>query len=420
MDLPESLLPRDSLRFWFRIPFLLEIEDRTRAFVVNGDERIAVPDFWESHSTGDWLLKFGPDSTLLLRVVHPVESGPSENAFVPAPSDAPREFDVRNATWTLRHGDRVVTQMRGRATSLRSSSGDLLDVSRFPRSWGSQTEESQHLFNGRFELEFLEANTPGIATFTTLPDGRVIGNIRTNTCDYGLLVGIRERGHLHLSRFDGLRAILLDVTIDDENRLHGDFWSGVSSRKTWSATRSHGDTKLDDPFEATRWNDGDALEATEVLSLTGRRKNLRGLLNSRKPTILFLFGTWSPESLDALRLWSSLAARFPGEFQLLGLAFEPTKNIQLELERLREFQMRAELKIPVYLAGAADLEQASASTPFLNGIRTFPTTIFLDRDSNPAAIHTGFAGPATGSAHQELRARYVQLINELRLPRFVH
>ena len=57
--------------------------------------------------------------------------------------------------------------------------------------------------------------------------------------------------------------------------------------------------------------------------------------------------------------------------------------------------------------------RASEALPFLDRLRSYPTTIFLDNNGHIKAVHSGFSGPATGAAHRELRGKFAAIIEEL-------
>jgi hypothetical protein len=50
----------------------------------------------------------------------------------------------------------------------------------------------------------------------------------------------------------------------------------------------------------------------------------------------------------------------------------------------------------------------------LNGIMSFPTTIIIGKDGKVLHVHTGYSGPATGTAHKELTDK-IQLEIEMAL-----
>jgi hypothetical protein len=65
------------------------------------------------------------------------------------------------------------------------------------------------------------------------------------------------------------------------------------------------------------------------------------------------------------------------------------------------------------IAGTNDKETAAKTLPMLNGIFSYPTTIFIDKNGKVRKIHTGFSGPATGKYYQEWREEFNALMSEL-------
>jgi hypothetical protein len=65
------------------------------------------------------------------------------------------------------------------------------------------------------------------------------------------------------------------------------------------------------------------------------------------------------------------------------------------------------------IAGTNDKEAASKTLPMLNGISSYPTTIFIDKKGQVRKIHTGFAGPGTGEYYQQWREEFNALMNTL-------
>ena len=49
-------------------------------------------------------------------------------------------------------------------------------------------------------------------------------------------------------------------------------------------------------------------------------------------------------------------------------------------------------------------------------MRSFPTTIFVDRRGQVRGVYQGWSGPATGEAHARLRRRFEALVEELLAP----
>jgi hypothetical protein len=69
---------------------------------------------------------------------------------------------------------------------------------------------------------------------------------------------------------------------------------------------------------------------------------------------------------------------------------------------VRIFARRHELTFPFFLCGTADKDEATRALGLVDRVRAFPTTIFVGADGLPKAVHSGFAGPATGAEHEQL------------------
>jgi hypothetical protein len=65
------------------------------------------------------------------------------------------------------------------------------------------------------------------------------------------------------------------------------------------------------------------------------------------------------------------------------------------------------------VVGRYGRDEASRWFPLIDRIRAFPTTLFLDGDGRVRAVHTGFAGPATGEEHRILRDEFERRIESL-------
>jgi len=93
------------------------------------------------------------------------------------------------------------------------------------------------------------------------------------------------------------------------------------------------------------------------------------------------------------------------------LGFEVGNDSKKQRSRLKKFAKDLQVNYPVYLAGTSSKEAAAAYFPMLNGIMSFPTSILVDRQGKIIAIHTGFSGPATGTAYTELVEKFKQEID---------
>jgi hypothetical protein len=98
---------------------------------------------------------------------------------------------------------------------------------------------------------------------------------------------------------------------------------------------------------------------------------------------------------------------------IVGLAFELTGDPTRDKEQVRLYTAHKDVEYPVLVAGVSDKAQASEALPLIDRVRSYPTTIFLDDEGAVRAVHSGFSGPATGEAHDELRREFERLIDQL-------
>jgi hypothetical protein len=59
------------------------------------------------------------------------------------------------------------------------------------------------------------------------------------------------------------------------------------------------------------------------------------------------------------------------------------------------------------------LRRSATNAAQLDQIRSFPTTIFIDKHDQVRGIYQGWSGPATGEAHKRLRERFETLIETM-------
>ncbi len=240
-------------------------------------------------------------------------------------------------------------------------------------------------------------------------DGAMHGTILTDTGDYRYLEGRYEQGTLELSCFDGGHAFLFRAAVDEDGSMQGDFWSRGAYHATLTGSRMKpGEpSPLADPFKAV------TLAASET---EGRFRfafpDASGAVVSDddprfegKVVLIDIFGTWCPNCND----YAPLLARWhrtygPRGLEVVGLAFEFTGDPARDRTQLDVYAKTHGIDFPLLLAGTSDKGDAAAALPSLDVVRSYPTTILVGRDGTVHAIHSGFAGPATGTHHTELVA----------------
>lgn len=279
---------------------------------------------------------------------------------------------------------------------------------------GAATTARNKPLLGRFAVKFADDAEPAVAVFRESDNGTIAGTFMTTTGDYRYLTGsVDSDGLLTLACFDGAHAFLFKAK-SDGGRMSGDFWSGDWYHTSWQATRDPG-AQLADGFTQVTVNENVRLEDLTFVDLDGVSRTLAApLLRGKKLTVLEVFGSWCPNCHDAANLLGELSNKYKDRgMKVIGLGFELTGNVDRDTRQLARYRDRFKIDYPIVLAGLSDKEKASQSFPLIDRIRSFPTTIFVDQTGKVRAVYSGFSGPATGLAHQELRDSFEGIIEKL-------
>ncbi len=263
-------------------------------------------------------------------------------------------------------------------------------------------------YAGVWRMTF-EQDGPAKGVLEQTPDGRLAGTILTPTGDYRFLAGEVIEGELRLSVFDGAHAFLFHGALDrdDPDRMTGTFWSRMSWRDPFTARRLGPGEKfeLPDPFSETSLTSGDGklrLAALEQPRYQG------------KAVIVQLFGTWCPNCHDEAPVLVDLYRRRRAEgLEILSLAYEFGDDAARIDRQIQRYRQRYGIDWEIIWAGPSKKEEASRTLPDLSAVKAYPTTIFLNRDHSVRAIHTGFAGPATGEEHEQLLREFESLVDAI-------
>ncbi len=310
-----------------------------------------------------------------------------------------------DGTWRKRRGPNTWTEIPFHAS--------FSAAPRFPVGSKDAANDAS-LWTGRWATRFEGAADPAVGIFFARTDGLAQGTFLTTLGDYRFLAGQIADEQLWLSAFDGAHAFLFRAAQQPDGSLLGDFWSGATHHETWTAQRNATAT-LPDPFlEVAPAASAPSFSALKYLDLEGVERALDDERFLGKVRVISLFGSWCPNCNDEVRLWTELHARYAERgVSFLSLGFEITGDAAHDLEQLRRFRERHGVRWPILLGGTADKEAAARAFPLLSHIKAFPTALFLDAQGRIRAVHSGFAGPATGVAHEHQRLAYERTIEEL-------
>jgi peroxiredoxin len=237
------------------------------------------------------------------------------------------------------------------------------------------------------------------------------GSILTTTGDYRFLEGIAHGKSFELSAFGGSTPYLLKGEFTGENSFNGEFITPRGSTKL-TATRN-AKAALPDAYTVTKLKDGFSTIAFSFPNLEGKKVSLTDPAYKNKVVIVTLLGSWCPNCLDENRFLAEwYKANRQRGIEIIGLGFERKPDFESARKSLSALKTRLGIDYEILFAGQVGAD-AAKSLPQLNGIASYPTTIFIDKKGNVRKIHSGFSGPATGKFFDEFKTEFNELIDHL-------
>lgn len=270
---------------------------------------------------------------------------------------------------------------------------------------------------GRWEVLFKGLNgtgTKAIGVFHHIEQSAfVYGTFLTETGDYRYLEGVLNGNQFLLSCFDGSHAFLFQATLKDKEHLEGTFYSGSHWKENWIGFKNDS-AKLRDPDEITYVKNKDSVLTFNYQDTKGHWVSSADDAFKNKVILVQLMGSWCPNCMDESRYLKQVYEKYNSlGLEIVALAFEKSADPEKNRAQVERMKSRLELPYPVLITQKTGKDKASETLPFLNEIAAFPTTLFLDRSHNIVKIHTGFNGPATGSAYTDFVKETETLIERL-------
>ena len=250
---------------------------------------------------------------------------------------------------------------------------------------------------------------PAIGIFNQRGD-ELTGTFLTETGDYRYLEGNVFGDQLYLSCFDGAHAFVFTAKIFGDS-LAGKFYSGSNYKTDWSGIKNDA-AEIGDPNKLTYLVDK-TYDLTEIKFKSRIVGNQKIKFQNHALTILQIMGSWCPNCLDETNYFKALHQKYEDKgLQIIALGFESQKTRRKRKKHLTRFKERANIPYPVYLAGNASKKEASKVFPMLNGISSFPTTLFVNKKGDIIHIHTGFYGPGTGIYYDRYKKETETIIEQ--------
>lgn len=270
---------------------------------------------------------------------------------------------------------------------------------------------SKDTLAGKWDIQFLtDSTTANNVGIFKQENGIITGSILTNSGDFRYLEGVIDQNGFRLSAFAGLSPYLIQGTFTENNNFEGEFITARGKQKI--VGKRNDKAALTDPYSLTQLKKGSKGLGFKLPDLKGNQVSLSDDKFKGKVVIVSILGSWCPNCLDEAAF---LAPWYKDNkergVEIVGLAFERKDDPSYVNKVLSNFIEKYNITYDVLFAGKIGNDKNVL--PEIDGLKSYPTTFFIDKKGNVRKIHTGFNGPATGLFYEEFKADFNKIIDEL-------
>lgn len=283
---------------------------------------------------------------------------------------------------------------------------------RFP-----EAKTTQHRIAGRWAVKFYRkdgSSRPAMAEFKQTGNS-VTGSILTPTGDYRYLAGVIDGDSLRLSTFDGSHAYYFTAAVDNDHTIRsGYFYASATGVEPWEAVRD-ANASLPD-LAAMYLKDGEEKLNFRFRDLNGKWVSINDERFRNKVVIVQIMGSWCPNCMDETAFLSSYYKQNRQRgVEVVGLAYEYSEDWNRSKASVQKFKDRFDVQYPLLITGVTvnDSLRTEKTLPQLTPIRSFPSTIFINKKGAVVKIHAGFAGPGTGQHYENLKKEFNATVDAL-------
>lgn len=268
--------------------------------------------------------------------------------------------------------------------------------------------------SGKWKVSFADETDksfPAIGEFEQ--QGNTLkGTFLTETGDYRYLEGNILANKIYLSAFDGGHVLLFEGKILEDSSIIGSFWSGLNYKVSWKAIRDE-NAQLADPLNKTQLLPGfDKFDFT-FKNTSGKDVSLNDSIFKGKAKVIQITGSWCPNCKDETKFLTEYLSEYaPEDLAVIALSFEKYTDTLRAYQAIDKFSSKFSAEYPFLYAGRNNAESVKAALPMLNGIFSYPTTIYLNKNNEVVKIFTGFSGPAT-SQYGQFKKDFHQTVLEI-------
>ncbi len=278
--------------------------------------------------------------------------------------------------------------------------------------------DAKNNISGRWDVSITRANgtiRKAVAIFEQ-QGNKLTGSFLTPSADYRYLDGIVTGDSLKLSSFDGDNARLFEAKIINANTIDGGvFYNGYTGRETWIAQKNDS-VALPEINEPTQLREGASKLNFTFDDLQGNAVSINDTKYKNKVVVIQLMGSWCANCLDETKFLADYYKHNRARgIEVIALAYELTGDTGRSKKSVAKFQKLFDVNYPMLITGVAagDEKKTEKTLPQLTAIKSFPTTIFIDKKGNVREIHTNFYGPASGEYYVASKNKFYEVIDRL-------
>ncbi|MDP1764722.1 MAG: TlpA disulfide reductase family protein [Sediminibacterium sp.] len=283
-----------------------------------------------------------------------------------------------------------------------------------------KTGQAKANLSGKWDVTITRQNgtlRKAVAVFNQ-QQNQLSGTFLTPSGDYRYLEGNQTADSLRLYAFDGSHAFLFTAKVDDANTLSGGlFYSGNNGKEKWVAIRNES-VPLPAQDQPTQLREGESRLAFRFNDLNGKQVSILDERFRNKVVIVQIMGSWCPNCMDETKFLSEYYHQNKSRgVEVVALAYENSTDIERSKKSLRKFQQLFNVQYPMLITGAtaSDDNKTEKTLPQLTPIRSFPTTIFIDRKGNVRNIKGVFYGPGSGIYFEDFKKEFYEQMDALLL-----
>jgi thiol-disulfide isomerase/thioredoxin len=234
--------------------------------------------------------------------------------------------------------------------------------------------------------------------------------------DTGTLTGTFKDGKVLLSHFSGARPSVIELAPQADGTLELGFKSPHGGIRKLTAIRPadarvKGLPEPADPTLHTRVKNPNELFRFSFPDLNGNVVSNTDARFKNKVILVNVTGSWCPNCHDEAPFLAELYRKYRSlGLEIVALDFEEPEQ-RKDPARLQAFIKRYGIEYTYLIAGEpGELQTKIAQAENLNA---WPTTFFLGRDGLVRGVHAGFAAPASGEFHTQLRLDFTNTVERL-------